>query len=95
MVQSCNENIRIELNFTIIMKVKVLFFGVLSDVTGAGMRFYNEVKSIEHLKLRVTDDYPEIIHYKFSVSLNNELVNGDAELNNNDEVAFLPPFAGG
>ena len=77
------------------MKVKVLFLGVLLEFTGTGIKFYDEVKSIEHLKQRVADDFPEIIHYKFEVSLNNENINGDAELKNNDEVAFLPPFASG
>jgi hypothetical protein len=43
------------------MKVKVLFFGVLSEIAGTGIKVYNEVKSTEHLKLRVTDDFPEII----------------------------------
>ena len=77
------------------MKVKVLFFGVLSEVTGTGIKFYDDVKTIEHLKLRVSDDYPEVIHYKFNVSINNELINSDAALKNGDEIAFLPPFAGG
>jgi molybdopterin converting factor small subunit len=78
-----------------IMKVKVLFFGILSEITGTGIKFYDDAKSIEHLKQRVTDDFPEIIHYKFKVSLNNGLIKGNAALNNNDEVAFLPPFEGG
>ncbi len=77
------------------MKVKVLFFGVLSEVTGTGIKVYIDVKSIEHLNQIITDDFPEIIHYKFKISLNNEIINGDAELKNGDEVAFLPPFAGG
>jgi len=77
------------------MKVKVLFFGVLSEVTGTEIKFYNEVKSIEHLKQRVTDDFPEIIHYNFKVSLNQEFINGDSELKSGDEVAFLPPSEGG
>jgi molybdopterin converting factor small subunit len=77
------------------MKVKVLFFGVLSEVAGTGIKFYDGVKSIEHLKQRIADDFPEIIHYVFKVSLNNELINVDAALKNNDEVAFLPPFDGG
>jgi molybdopterin converting factor small subunit len=77
------------------MKVKVLFFGVLSEITGAGIKFYNDVKSIEHLRQRVSDDFPETIHYRFKVSLNNEFINGDSELKDGDEVAFLPPFAGG
>jgi molybdopterin synthase sulfur carrier subunit len=86
---------RQNINLHTVMKVKVLFFGVLSEVTGTGLKFYDEVKSIEHLKMRVSDDFPEIIHYKFKVSLNNELVNSDASLKDGDEVAFLPPFAGG
>jgi molybdopterin synthase sulfur carrier subunit len=77
------------------MKVKVLFFGVLSEITGSGVKFYGDVKSVEHLKLRINDDFPELEHYKFKVSLNNELINGDSLLKNGDEVAFLPPFAGG
>ena len=77
------------------MKVKVLFFGVLSEVSGTGIKFYDEVKSIEHLKQKVSDDFPEIIHYIFKVSLNNEFIKDDAELKDNDEVAFLPPFTGG
>ena len=77
------------------MKVKVLFFGVLSEVAGTGIKVYNDVKSIEHLRQRVYDDFPEISHYKFVMSLNNELVSGDADLKDGDEAAMLPPFAGG
>jgi sulfur-carrier protein len=77
------------------MKIKVLFFGVLSEITGTGIKYYTDVKSVEHLRQRVADDYPEIVHYTFKISLNNDLINGDSELNNDDELAFLPPFAGG
>jgi sulfur-carrier protein len=77
------------------MKVKVLFFGVLSEITGTAIKIYEEVKSTEHLILRVSDDFPEIVHYQYKISVNNELVNDPISLENNDEVAFLPPFAGG
>lgn len=77
------------------MKVKVLFFGVLVEITGTGIKFYDDVKSIEHLRQRVADDFPEIIHYNFKISLNNNFINDDAALKNEDEVAFIPPFAGG
>lgn len=79
----------------ITMKVKVLFFGVLSEVAGTGVKFYDNVKSVEHLKQRTADDYPEIVHYNFQVSLNNEIIKSDAPLTEGDEIAFLPPFAGG
>jgi molybdopterin converting factor small subunit len=77
------------------MKVKVLFFGVLSEVAGTGIKFYEDVKSIEHLKLRTANDFPEIVHYSFRISLNNEITNSDALLTDGDEIAFLPPFSGG
>ena len=77
------------------MKVKILFFGVLSEITGTHIKYYDDVKSIEHLKLKITDDFPEIIHYKFKISINNKFIKGDSVLKNEDEVALLPPFAGG
>jgi molybdopterin converting factor small subunit len=77
------------------MTVKVLFFGVLSEVAGTGIKFYEDVKSIEHLKLRTANDFPEIVHYSFRISLNNEITNSDALLTDGDEIAFLPPFSGG
>jgi len=77
------------------MEVKVLFFGVLAEVTGTSLKNYSEVKTIGDLKLRIYDDFPEVIHYNFRISLNNEIINNDPNLNNGDEIALMPPFAGG
>ena len=77
------------------MKVKVLFFGVLSDVAGTSVKFYDDVKSSDHLNQRVLDDFPEMVHYKYKICVNNELISKDTPLKNGDEIAFLPPFAGG
>jgi molybdopterin synthase sulfur carrier subunit len=77
------------------MEVKVLFFGVLAEVTGTGLRVYSNVKNVGDLRLRIQDDYPEVVHYNFRISLNNELINNEPDLKNGDEVAFMPPFAGG
>lgn len=79
----------------IIMEVKVLFFGVLAEVTGTSLKHYRGVKSLADLKLRVEDDFPEVVHYNFVISLNNEIVNNDPFLKDGDEVAMMPPFSGG
>ena len=77
------------------MQVKVLFFGVLSEVAGTDCRHYSDVKSVNDLRLRILDEIPEIEHYNYRISLNNEIINSDMSLKDNDEVALLPPFAGG
>jgi len=77
------------------MKVTVLFFGVLTEVTRTSLKVYEEVKTLEHLKMRITDDFPETAHYSFRMAVNNEISDGDTPLEDGDEVAFLPPFAGG
>ena len=77
------------------MTVKVLFFGVLAEVIGTNCRHYSEVNSLSVLKRLIQDEFPEIVHYDFRVSVNNELVDNEPALNNGDEVAFMPPFAGG
>jgi molybdopterin converting factor small subunit len=77
------------------MQVKVLFFGVLVEVTGIGCKYYSDAGSIGALKIMIQDEFPEIVHYNFRISLNNEIINSDPDLKDGDEIALLPPFAGG
>ena len=77
------------------MEVKVLFFGVLAEVSGTPVKHYQDVRSMTDLKLRIQDDYPEIVHYSFRISLNSEITDEDSILKSGDEVALMPPFAGG
>ena len=77
------------------MEVKVLFFGVLAEVSGTSFKHYRDVKSIGDLKFRIQDDFPEIVHYNFRVSVNSEITDNNKLLKSGDEVALLPPFAGG
>lgn len=77
------------------MDINVLFFGVLAEVTGISFKHYRNVKSYGDLRLRIEDDYPEIVHYTYRIAVNNEIVNNDPPLNDGDEIAFMPPFTGG
>jgi len=77
------------------MSVKVLFFGVLTDIAGTDCRFFENVLSTGDLLHRIQDDYPEIIHYNFRIALNGEILIDDSPLSENDEISLLPPFAGG
>lgn len=76
------------------MEVKVLFFGALAGVAKTGLKHYLDVETISDLKFRILDDFPEIAHYNYRISLNNELVSNDSALKNGDEIAFMPPLTG-
>jgi sulfur-carrier protein len=77
------------------VEIKVLFFGILSEVTGTGVKFYRDIKFLADLKIRINDDFPEISHYNFRVSVNSEITDNNVLLKTGDEVALMPPFAGG
>ena len=77
------------------MEINVLFFGVLAEVAQTGFKHYRNVNSFGDLKLKIEDDFPEIVHYNYRISVNNEIINNDPVLNDGDKVALLPPFTGG
>jgi molybdopterin converting factor small subunit len=77
------------------MVITVLFFGILADVAQTGIKAYRDVSSFSDLMNRIYDDFPSIRHYTHRVAVNNEIVNDNVVLKDRDEVALLPPFAGG
>lgn len=77
------------------MNITVLFFGVLAEVTQTPVRQYSNVNSFADLRLRITDDFPELVHYNYRISVNHELVNHDPLLKDGDQIAYMPPFTGG
>ena len=81
------------------MRVKVLFFGQLKEITGlaedepelsAGAR-------VEDLFARYGNRFPRLAEFRPSVvaSVNQEFAEWRAPLASGDEVAFLPPVSGG
>jgi sulfur-carrier protein len=77
------------------MKIRILFFGVLAEVTGTSFSVYEGVSSFGNMKQRLIDEHPELLHYNYRIAVNNCLAGDEAVLHDNDEVALLPPFAGG
>lgn len=76
--------------------MKVLFFGKLKDITHRREIELSGVKSISELKSYLFKKYPTLSKEKFSVAVNGEIKNDDDfPLEEKDEVALLPPIAGG
>lgn len=77
------------------MGIRVLFIGVLADVTGSAFRYYTNVRSMDELKLMIENEFPELVHYLFRISHNRTFTDANPILRDGDEVALIPPFSGG
>jgi len=81
------------------MRVQVLFFGQLRDLTG---RSAESLPLGEHATLRdvlqhYSEKYPSIhkLASSLALSVNQEYASQDSALHDGDEVALLPPVSGG
>ena len=77
------------------MKIKLLFFGVLTDVVGQNNPELEQFTDLDSVKSYVKENYPKVMDYSHIVSVNREIVQENMPLKDGDEVAFLPPFTGG
>jgi len=77
------------------MKVEVLLFGVLAEKVGKDMIHVKDAVDLDSLRSSVFDTYPALRDYSFQISINRKLAKGNENLSEGDEIALLPPFAGG
>ena len=81
------------------MRVTVRLFARLRDIAGAGelAREIAPGSTITSVWRQLADEYPAFGPYERSVSsaVNADYARMDTELQEGDEVAFLPPVSGG
>ena len=79
------------------MKLNLLFFGVLTDATGLSSCPSNEesLNTVSALDSFIQKKFPEIKKHAYKIAVNQKIVPASHLLYEGDEVAFLPPFAGG
>ena len=53
------------------------------------------VSSIGQLLQVLSDNYPELDNIHFKLAVDHNIVDNNFILNGNEEIALLPPFAGG
>lgn len=77
------------------MSLKILFFGQLTDFVKKNEleteNFSDTGKLIKYLET----EYKNLKNAEYSLAVNKNIVKGTVKLNENDEVALLPPFSGG
>jgi molybdopterin converting factor subunit 1 len=81
------------------MQVRILFFGVLKDLTGCASDLLNlpEHATLGDVVVHYEDLNPRLTELAASIaiSVNQEFAAPDSPLKEGDEIAFLPPVSGG
>lgn len=78
--------------------VKILFFGITSDLIGSSeVNFKIEPKtSVKDFKIALLSKFEKLNSLSsFAVAVNEQYANEDMILSNNDIVAIIPPVSGG
>ena len=80
------------------MKIKILFFGISSDLVGLSYLDFEVDKAltVKKLKILLKNKY---VHLKnldvYAIAVNENYAIDDLVLKENDEVAIIPPVSGG
>jgi molybdopterin converting factor subunit 1 len=77
------------------MEIVILFFGELAEIAGTKKRIVSSIEDTLSLKEYINKEYPLLLNRKFRIAVNKEVVSANQSLKDGDEIALLPPFAGG
>lgn len=80
------------------MIVTVKYFGLIADLTNKSeeqLQLDHETISIVGLQSKLESFYQDLQKTTYAIAVNQTICTTDAEIKNQDVIAFLPPFAGG
>ena len=77
------------------MKVNIILFGQLTDITGADTVTLEDVVDTDSLVVTLHENYPALINSKYVIAVDKKVISANTLLTNNCTVALLPPFSGG
>jgi molybdopterin converting factor small subunit len=79
------------------LTVNIKYFGMIGEAAKKDDEVIkiNEQVSVEEIKNMILQKHPPLKKMDFQIALNLSIAAGSETVNDNDELAFLPPFAGG
>jgi molybdopterin converting factor small subunit len=75
--------------------MKILVFGMLVEDIGSKELEIALQPDLDGLKKELISTYPTLKNRQFMIAVNKQKVNENVTLKASDEVALIPPFAGG
>jgi molybdopterin synthase sulfur carrier subunit len=77
------------------MKIELLFFGQLTDITGTTVVMLDHMSDTDTLKHHDFEMYPSLQQAKLLIAVNNKLVTENEVIPEGAKIAFMPPYSGG
>jgi molybdopterin synthase sulfur carrier subunit len=78
------------------MKLNVKYFGMISEWVGSSEQSVEFAgATVQELKMQLERQHPKLKGISYQVAVDHKIAFVDEKLNENSEIAFLPPFAGG
>lgn len=79
------------------MKVKILAFGIAKEIFGTNhLTIEFDGHTSQHLRTGLSKQYPRLEQLSnYMLAVNSEYVEMEMEINNEDEIAIIPPVSGG
>lgn len=74
---------------------EVRIFGQLEDITSTPTVLIKKVGDTDSLLVELFIAYPALKEKKFSIAVNQNIIHQNTMLDDNAQVALLPPFSGG
>ncbi|MCB9204128.1 MAG: MoaD/ThiS family protein [Flavobacteriales bacterium] len=78
------------------MKLTINYFGMIAEAIGSSKaEFEFHGKRVSDLKQELENTFPELEGMSYQIAVNQKLVSTEIVIAEQDEIAVLPPFAGG
>ena len=78
--------------------ITIKYFGQIADIIHKSEEQFAldvTVNSLHSLQKKLEVIYPELRHATYTLAVNQSITKADLSLSDHDEIALLPPFAGG
>lgn len=77
------------------METTILLFGNLAQIAETNKLILENLHDIKNVEEYLFTKFPTFKKQKYAVALNQKVTKENQTLSDGDELAFLPPFAGG
>jgi molybdopterin converting factor small subunit len=77
------------------MKIYLLAFGQIAEITGKSNWEISEVKDTNSLIKELENEFPALFKMKYSIAVNKKVIQENTAITDKDTIALLPPFSGG